>query len=99
MDENRLIFLAKNFLAFLKHVQTPSEKYKAVISGVETIEEDGVTRDVPLDGTVWIFNYAKNDLDNALFLINQIDLLAESGLSLVTLLEQEILRLESQPEA
>ena len=99
MDENRVLFLTKNFLAFLKHVETPSEKYKAVISGVETIEEDGVARDVPLDGTVWIFNYAKSDLDNALFLINQIDLLAASGISLVAILEQEILKIESQPEA
>jgi hypothetical protein len=84
-------------LAFLKHVETPSEKYKAVISGIETIEEDGVIRDVALDGTVWIFNYAKGDLDDALLLINKIDLLAASGVSLSSLLDEEISSLEIQP--
>jgi hypothetical protein len=97
MDENRVLFLTKNFLAFLKHVETPSEKYKAVISGIETIEEDGVIRDVALDGTVWIFNYAKGDLDDALLLINKIDLLAASGVSLSSLLDEEISSLEIQP--
>lgn len=99
MDEIRVIFLAKKFFGFLKHVETPSEKYKAVISGVETIEEDGVTRDVPLDGTVWIFNYAKSDLESALLLINKIDILAAHGISSYSILDDEISRLGIQPEA
>ena len=98
MDELRLISLTKQLVYFLKHVETPAEKYKAVICGVETVEEGGTLRDIPLEGTQWIFNYAKSDLDNAVILIRQIEVLTNSGISISAILEREILLLGSQQE-